>query len=72
MGMGSLDVNGFLKVVGDMISAIQRSEFKEAIEMIDELNPRQAACIMSAIVSFQPDNILAFGEFIGERMNGDR
>lgn len=70
--MHSLNVGEFLKVVGDVILSIQQNEFKEAIEMIDELNPRQAACVMSAIIEFESDNMLAFGEFIGERMNGDR
>ena len=71
--MYSLNVNGFLKVVDNVISAIQQNAFEEAIGMIDELNPRQAACLMAAIVSYEPlDNMLAFSEFIGEHMNGDR
>ena len=71
--MYSLDTGGFLKVVGDVISAIQENEFEEAIGMIDELNPRQAACLMAAVISYDPlDNMLAFSEFIGEHMNEDR
>ena len=71
--MYSLDTGGFLKVVGDVISAIQENEFEEAIWMIDELNPRQSACLMAAVISYDPlDNMLAFSEFIGKHMNGDR
>jgi len=71
--MYSLDTGGFLKVVGDVISAIQQNAFEEAIGMIDELNPRQAACLMAAVISYDPlDNMLAFSEFIGEHMNEDR
>ena len=71
--MMELTIDRFILLKEEVVAAIKRRAYAEVLKTFDELTPRQAICVMAAVMSAEDDDRPAFigcGAYCFEHMNG--